>query len=71
MANLNCKMCKHVGEATTFKPAVSAYHDFYCPECGSSYIDTSELNKEWAEQGRHYGYGDDNVLTMKKDGKPI
>ena len=69
MANLKCKMCGHVGLAETFPPSYSVYHDLLCPKCESSYVDTSELLKEWAERGDKYGYGDDNFLNMKKDEK--
>lgn len=51
-----CKGCGFCGEPGDFDPCASAYHDFRCPKCGTTAIDTSDMGKD-------YGYGDNNVLN--------
>src|SRR3989344_8034425 len=60
LATLRCNGCGHEGPPEEFPPTMSPYHDFRCPKCGTTAINTSELNKEWAAQGKTYGYGDHN-----------
>lgn len=62
MANIKCNQCKWVGPPQDALASMSAYHDMHCPECGTSDLDTSELNAEWAADGERYGYGDHNFL---------
>ena len=66
MTEVHCKSCGWTGPADDCRAAMSAYHDLACPQCGSSNIDTSNLNKEWAERGEKYGFGDNNSLIMKR-----
>lgn len=57
-----CSASGFEGDPYSFPATRTAYHDMRCPECGSTNIDTSDINQEWARQGRRYGYGDNNVL---------
>lgn len=59
-----CNQCPFQGEPQEFKPCFSPYHDFYCPECGTSDVDTKDINEAWAKDGNEYGYGDNNFLIM-------
>jgi len=54
-----CNQCRFKGEPGDFEPSMSPYHDFKCPKCGTSSIDTTDCNSD----GR-YGYGNNNVLKM-------
>lgn len=63
MAIIKCGRCEWEGPPEKCKASMNPYHDMYCPECGTSNLDTSELNAEWRLQGRKYGYGDGNVLN--------
>ncbi len=65
MAIIKCNQCHWAGPTEECKPCSNVYHDMYCPECGTSNLDTSDFNREWKEGGRAYGYGDDNVLILK------
>ncbi len=51
-----CKACNFRAEPKDFKACLTAYHDLRCPQCGSTNIDTSELN----QQMENYGWGDNN-----------
>lgn len=59
-----CNGCDFVGSPDEFPAAFSAYHDFKCPQCGTTNVDTADINKAWAKKGVEYGYGDGNVLDM-------
>lgn len=56
------KQCGFEGLVSMFPMAVSSYHDLCCPKCGSTNLDTSEINRDWAEHGQKYGFGDVNFL---------
>ena len=48
-------------------PGTTSYHsDMRCPKCGTTNLDTSEINREWASRGERYGYGDDNFLVAEQ-----
>lgn len=57
--------CGWSGPPEKCKPSMSPYHDFQCPKCGTTALDTSELNAAWAKDGNRYGYGDRNFLIEK------
>lgn len=61
--------CGYKGDADTFKGGGSVYHDLYCPKCGTSNLDTSDINAQWKAEGKVYGYGDHNVLDMSNVNK--
>ena len=65
---VRCKQCGWQGDAADAEPCLSSYHDLRCPQCGTSNLDTSGLNKSWAEAGEEYGYGDDNFLQAVPKG---
>lgn len=56
------KRCGHEGPVEEFPSAASCYHDLCCPKCGTTNLDTSALNQDWASRGQAYIYGDTNVL---------
>lgn len=60
-----CEQCNFVGNPDEFECCFSAYHDFRCPKCGTTQINTEDINKEWAEKGKKYGCGDNNFLIMQ------
>lgn len=62
---IRCKRCGWNGAPHDADVSHSPYHDMKCPVCGTTQIDTSEINKAWAAEGKIYGYGDNNVLQMK------
>ena len=66
--NVRCEQCSHCFHADDGVPTASIYSDMRCPKCNTTNLDTSELNKEWAAEGKSYGYGDDNSLVMPKEG---
>lgn len=61
-----CNGCGFQAKPDEFDPCMSAYHDFKCPKCGTSNVDSSDINTAWREDGRDYGYGDDNFLKAAK-----
>ena len=65
-----CESCGWEGPAEQAMTAFSVYHDLQCPECGTTYLDTSGLNKDWASRGQKYAYGDGNTIEFGhgKDG---
>lgn len=67
-----CKGCGWKGSPDETEPSVSPYHDMSCPKCGTTNLDTSEINKAWAANGDRYGYGDRNSLQqpVADDGVP-
>ena len=59
MPNLiTCKECGFTGSPSEFPPCASVYHDFRCPHCGTTHIDTSAL------ADAEYGYGAHNTLRL-------
>ena len=64
-AQIKCFVCDFSGDPEKFDLSISIYHDFYCPECGTSNLDTSELNEEWKQRGEEYSYGDNNTFQGK------
>lgn len=62
---LDPERCTFEGTADEFKGSMGVYHDMRCPKCGTTHIDTSDVNAKWAAEGRDYGYGDNNVLKME------
>jgi predicted RNA-binding Zn-ribbon protein involved in translation (DUF1610 family) len=60
----HCNGCGFEGEADTFNPCPTAWHDLRCPSCGTTDINTSAINASWKEEGKIYGYGDDNCLIV-------
>ena len=64
-----CKNCGKKFPPDEAKGCATPYHDMRCPECGTSNLDTSELNKDWANRGEKYGYGDDNCLINSLSGQ--
>lgn len=60
-----CNQCGFSADVSKFKDVMSIYHDMGCPRCGTTNIDTSEINLAWKNEGREYGYGDDNFLRLK------
>jgi|TARA_Y100000310_G_C20698531_1_gene827497 hypothetical protein len=46
-----------------FPPTISVYHDFRCPECGTTNIDTSDIY----EKEPLYGYGEHNTINLGKN----
>lgn len=66
MPKCNGEECGYVGEADTFDGCATPYHDMRCPKCGTTDVDTSDINKEWAGRGEEYGYGDGNSLRVRK-----
>jgi len=67
MANVICLGCGHIDDVDNFVGSISVYSDMRCPKCGTTEVDTSEVNKEWAARGEKYGYGDDNSLNLSKE----
>lgn len=59
------KGCTYKGDLKTFKPNGGVHHDLRCPECGTTAVDTSDVNAQWKAEGRVYGYGDNNTLSFK------
>ena len=54
--------CGHEGPVIDFPPAMtSVYHDLRCPECGTTNLDTTDLDKGIPD----YCYGDNNFLRME------
>ena len=67
MAQVRCGRCGWVGLAGICGISLSPYHDMTCARCGSTNLDTSEVNKEWAAKGRVYGFGDRNkAMTVAR-----
>ena len=64
-AQIKCCSCGYFGDLEKFDLSLSIHHHFHCPECGTSDLDTSELNEEWKQRGEEYGYGDNNTLQGK------
>ena len=60
-----CYQCGFSGDVSKFNDVMSIYHDICCPRCGTTRIDTSEINLTLKKEGREYGYGDDNFLRLK------
>lgn len=60
---VKCNECEWTGDADDCPPSLSIYSDLRCPKCGTTNLDTSDVNKKLAD----YGFGDDNSLRMKKD----
>jgi len=60
------KECNFEGPASMFEMAVNVHHDFCCPKCGTTNIDTSELNIAWEARGEAYGYGDRNTMIFRR-----
>ena len=60
-----CNNCGFSGSMEKFSACLSPYHDCRCPECGTTAVDTSDINKEWAARGEEYGYGDNNCLMQQ------
>jgi predicted RNA-binding Zn-ribbon protein involved in translation (DUF1610 family) len=58
----HCNGCGFEGPPNKFKGCASYHHDLRCPQCGTTDIDTTAINRAWAERGERYGYGDDNFL---------
>lgn len=60
-----CKQCDYKSEnPSDFPPSMCVYHDFQCPECGTTAIDTSDMGKDNM-------YGDGNTATFDSvDDKP-
>jgi predicted Zn-ribbon and HTH transcriptional regulator len=58
-----CKQCGFYDDADKFEPTMSVYHDMRCPKCGTTAIDTSEINAAWKQKGDVYGYGDNNFMS--------
>lgn len=61
---VKCENCHWEGDASECKDACTVYHDLRCPECGTTELDTSDVNRKM----EGYCYGDDNFLRMKKEG---
>jgi len=63
--------CGFTGPIGDFKRSMGVYKDIHCPKCGTSRVDTSDVNAAWAAEGKVYGYGDNNTLVVSKaDGPP-
>jgi len=57
--------CGFSGTEDQFEASMAVYSDFTCPKCGTTNVDTSDINAAWAELGKTYAYGNDNVLEPK------
>jgi hypothetical protein len=57
-----CKGCGFEDDVKKFDDCVSVYHDVRCPRCGTTAIDTSQVNAFYRAEGSAYGWGDDNML---------
>lgn len=68
---IRCKneKCAWTGPPQECPPSMGIYHDFTCPKCGTSALDTSELCADWASRGETYIYGDDNFLHLDEETK--
>lgn len=49
-----CKQCNFENHPNRFGVA-EGKHDLACPQCGTTSIDTTDINVEW------YGYGNNNT----------
>jgi hypothetical protein len=61
-----CNQCGFGGHPDLFDASMTYHHDLRCPneKCGSTDIDTSDLNLAWAERGEKYGFGNHNSMTV-------
>lgn len=57
-----CKGCGFEAEVKDFNDCASVYHDVRCPECGTTAVDTSQVNAYYRAAGSTYGWGDENML---------
>jgi len=57
-----CKGCGFEDDVKKFDDCVSVYHDVRCPRCGTTAIDTSQVNAFYRAEGSAYGWGDGNML---------
>jgi hypothetical protein len=57
--------CGFEGPVETFPGCPGVYADLCCPQCGTTRVDTSEINLDWKSRGMVYGYGDDNSLSIQ------
>lgn len=53
-----CNECGFEGTPEEFNASFSAYHDLKCSKCGTTNIDTTNVDYEG------YGYGDNNCLKI-------
>ncbi len=56
-----CKQCHFAGEPSEFDAALTVYHDFQCPKCGTTAIDTKDV------AGQGYSYGEHNTFIPSQD----
>jgi predicted Zn-ribbon and HTH transcriptional regulator len=56
-----CKICGYYDDVDLFLPYLDVHHGIICPICGSTDVDTSEINA--SEEA--YEYGDNNKLIKK------
>jgi len=68
---IKCLDCKFSGQTSKFPPCPDTHYDRYCPECGSTNLDTSELNADWKKNGEVYSYGDNNSLNTYRENSKI
>lgn len=58
--------CGWYGPPEECLATMSVYSDLRCPKCGTTNLDTSEINRAWAAEGKCYGYGDNNSLDTSE-----
>ncbi len=68
MATVKCNVCGFSADSGQFIASPSYHHDLRCPQCRTTDLDTSDINREWAAEGLRYGYGDDNTLQPPTTG---
>ena len=56
--------CGFEGPVEEFPGCLTSYHDMCCPKCGTTRVDTSNINLDWKQRGMIYGYGDHNSLEV-------
>ena len=67
MPKCNRPDCGFEGQPSTFKGSPSLYHDFVCPKCGTTDIDTTDVYEAWLDWGKTYSYGKGNTLDTSEE----